>query len=263
MEEIKSGREGPVTYGSLSVTGLTPEPVERRIIDLFTAKTTAVMTNVPVRREPVYLAGTPVRTAIVWAPTSGHMGMSVCIFSYRGEVTIGLMTDAALVPDPDHIVMRLERELRSLCAAQKSASPAPATNDIREGVINAQMGTHSRGRRAGARAGRRRASHRNRFNQVSKITLTAKKAGQSSGIKADVHSTDPAAPGQKPKAAQRLVITFPAGTKFNFGRVKPCTLSHKQLTTVGCTTCWPSARSAPARRSRTRGRCRSAPSTRR
>ncbi len=120
MEEIKTGRDGPVSYGLLSVTGLTPQPVERRIIDMFTAKTTAVMTNVPGPREPVYLAGTPVRTAIVWAPTSGHMGMSVSIFSYRGEVTIGLMTDAALVPDPDHIVTRLERELRSLAPLRRA-----------------------------------------------------------------------------------------------------------------------------------------------
>jgi diacylglycerol O-acyltransferase len=114
MEEIKHGREGAVTYGVLSVTGFTPEPVERRIIDLFTAKGTAIMTNVPGPSEPIYLAGTAVRTALVWAPTSGHIGMSVSIFSYRGEVTIGLMVDATLIPDPDQIVTRLEPELESL-----------------------------------------------------------------------------------------------------------------------------------------------------
>ena len=37
--------------------------------------------------------------------------MSVSIFSYRGEVTVGLMVDAALIPDPDRIVTELEREL--------------------------------------------------------------------------------------------------------------------------------------------------------
>jgi diacylglycerol O-acyltransferase len=114
MQEIKEGRDGAVSYGLLSATGFTPEVVERRIIDLFTAKGTAVMTNVPGPSEPVYLAGTAVRTALVWAPTSGHIGMSVSIFSYRGEVTVGLMVDATLVPDPDHIVTRLERELESL-----------------------------------------------------------------------------------------------------------------------------------------------------
>jgi len=114
MTEIKEGRDGPVSYGILSALGLTPEPVERRIVDVFSGKGTAVMTNVPGPREPVYLAGTAVRSVLVWAPTSGHIGMSVSIFSYRGEVTVGLMVDATLVPDPEEITTSLERELETL-----------------------------------------------------------------------------------------------------------------------------------------------------
>lgn len=114
MAEIKGSREGAVSYGLLSATGLTPKPVERRIIDLLTAKGTAVMTNVPGPREPIYLAGTPLRAVLVWAPTSGQIGMSVSIYSYRGEVIVGLMVDAALVPNPDEIVSELERELEVL-----------------------------------------------------------------------------------------------------------------------------------------------------
>jgi WS/DGAT/MGAT family acyltransferase len=121
MHEIKTGRDGAVSYGILSAMGVTPEPVERRIVDLFSAKGTAVMTNVPGPREPVYLAGTPVRAVLVWAPTSGHIGMSVSIFSYRGEVAVGLMVDAKLIPDPDEIVKQLERELRAL--GRLSATP--------------------------------------------------------------------------------------------------------------------------------------------
>ena len=114
MTEIKEGRDGPISYALLSATGLTPEPVERRIVDLFTGKGTAIVTNVPGPSETVYLAGTPVRAVLVWAPTSGHIGMSVSIFSYRGEVTVGLMVDATLIPDPDHVVAQLERELEAL-----------------------------------------------------------------------------------------------------------------------------------------------------
>jgi hypothetical protein len=93
---------------------LTPEPIERRVVDLFSGKGTAVMTNVPGPKNPVYLAGSPVRTVLFWAPTSGHIGMSVSIFSYRGEVTVGLMVDARLIPDPDQIVGQLRRELTAL-----------------------------------------------------------------------------------------------------------------------------------------------------
>src|SRR5450755_3155898 len=137
MNEIKRGRDGQVSYGLLSVTGMTPEPVERRIIDLFTSKGTAVMTNVPGPKEPVYLAGAPVRTVLVWAPTSGHIGMSVSIYSYRGEVTVGLMVDAALIPEPNQIVAALERELEALArpartrGRHQTGAPTPTTRRAR------------------------------------------------------------------------------------------------------------------------------------
>jgi len=112
MEEVKRSREGAVSYGVLNLTGHTPEPVERRIVDIFTGKGTAVMTNVVGPSEPVYMAGVPIKTSMFWAPTSGHIGMSISIFSYCGEITIGLMVDAGLVPDPGAIVDQLERELQ-------------------------------------------------------------------------------------------------------------------------------------------------------
>ncbi|HZE05578.1 MAG TPA: WS/DGAT domain-containing protein, partial [Solirubrobacteraceae bacterium] len=102
----------------LSVTGMTPVGVERRIVDLFSGKATAVMTNVPGPGAPVSLTGVPVRTVLAWAPTSGHIGMSVSIFSYRGEVMVGIMVDAALVSDPDRIVVSLEHELGLLAQVQ-------------------------------------------------------------------------------------------------------------------------------------------------
>lgn len=125
MDEIKRSRDAAVSYALLSMTGLAPELLERGIIDLFTGKGTAVVTNVAGPSRPVYLAGTPVRSALFWAPTSGHIGMSVSIFSYRGEVTVGLMVDAALVPDPDEVVRQLERELVALGRLKPVGSSRP------------------------------------------------------------------------------------------------------------------------------------------
>ena len=39
--------------------GQTPAQVESALLDVFSAKGTAVITNVPGPREPVYLAGPP------------------------------------------------------------------------------------------------------------------------------------------------------------------------------------------------------------
>lgn len=114
MDAIKHSPEGPVSFAILESVGLTPPLLERQIVDFFTAKASAVMTNVPGPREVVYLAGTPVRTVLVWAPTSGSVGMSVSIFSYRGEVTVGLLVDESLIGDPQPIARRTRQELAAL-----------------------------------------------------------------------------------------------------------------------------------------------------
>jgi hypothetical protein len=94
--------------------GRTPEGLEQRVIDLFTAKGTTVVTNVPGPRKPVYIAGTPISGVLVWAPCSGNVSMTISIFSYAGDLTVGLMADSGLVPDPEELVTDFETELSRL-----------------------------------------------------------------------------------------------------------------------------------------------------
>jgi hypothetical protein len=90
--------------------------VEQVIVDLFAAKGTAVMTNVAGPRQPVFLAGREVRGTIGWPPESGNLGLGVSIISYNGNVTLGLMSDAGLVPDPGALLDAARRELDTLNA---------------------------------------------------------------------------------------------------------------------------------------------------
>lgn len=124
MDAIKHSPEGPVSYVLLETAGLAPAGIERYIIDFFTAKASAVITNVPGPRETVYMAGSPLRTVLVWAPTAGSVGMSVSVFSYDGRVTVGLLTHTAQVPDPQAIVGRLHREVATLARLPPPAPPA-------------------------------------------------------------------------------------------------------------------------------------------
>jgi WS/DGAT/MGAT family acyltransferase len=126
MDAIKSSHEGPISYGILSAVGLTPAAVEDRLIGFFTQKASAVVTNVPGPRETVHLAGSPVRGVLVWAPCSGSIGMTVSIFSYAGEVTVGFMVDTALLPDPQPLVKGFDAELRELCRGTRRRSRAAA-----------------------------------------------------------------------------------------------------------------------------------------
>ena len=114
MLAIKNSRDGAVSYGVLGVIGRTPSAVESRIIDIFSAKATMVLTNVPGPRAPVYLAGVEVKGVLVWAPASGAVGMSVSIFSYDGNVMVGFMVNGRLVEDPGVLVRAFEAEARTL-----------------------------------------------------------------------------------------------------------------------------------------------------
>jgi WS/DGAT/MGAT family acyltransferase len=121
MAKIKTSPEGIVSYAILSTMGSTPAQVESALVDLFSSSGSAVVTNVPGPREPVYLAGTEVTGVLVWAPVSGNMAMSVSIFSYAGTVRVGVMTDAGLIPDPEAIVAGFTAELDRLAALPASA----------------------------------------------------------------------------------------------------------------------------------------------
>lgn len=77
------------------------------------------------------------------------------------------------------------------------------------------------------------------FTQTSSITLTASKAGASTGFKAALKSSDPGEPGGKPQALKTLTIAFPAGTKFNFKSkaIQPCTASDVEIKGTKGTAC--------------------------
>jgi diacylglycerol O-acyltransferase / wax synthase len=117
MDAIKDSHEGTFAYGILGVMGRTPAQLEARLIDFFTAKGSMVLTNVPGPRRRLSLAGTPLSGVLVWAPCSGSVGMSVSVFSYAGKVTVGFLTDAGLVPDPQALADAFREELLALARA--------------------------------------------------------------------------------------------------------------------------------------------------
>ena len=114
MSAIKHSDEGAISYGILDMMGRAPTAVEARMLEYFTSKASMVVTNVRGSEEPISLVGTPVSGVLVWAPCSGDMRMTVSIFSYAGKVTVGFLTDAGIVPDPQPLADAFRAELLAL-----------------------------------------------------------------------------------------------------------------------------------------------------
>ena len=118
---LKRSAEPIVVYAILKMLGMVPLMVQRLVVSLFAAKTTAVMTNVPGPREELTLAGKAIREIFFWVPQSGRVGLGISIFSYAGHVRLGLASDTGLVPDPELIVQGFHEEFEELRARARRA----------------------------------------------------------------------------------------------------------------------------------------------
>ena len=114
MDDLKRSPEALVAFAVLNVMGLTPVEVEKAGLRFFGSKATAVLTNVPGPREPLYIAGRKIGQVMFWVPQSGRLGLGISIISYAGGVMLGVATDEGLVRDPEKIVAEFEREFKAL-----------------------------------------------------------------------------------------------------------------------------------------------------
>lgn len=123
MAALKDSRQPVAAYLMLNVMGRLPESVERPMLRFFTTKATAVMTNVPGPRQPVYFGGSELRQLLFWVPQAGTVGIGISIFSYRGTVQIGLIADENLIADPENVTDRFTEEFSALADRLRDAGP--------------------------------------------------------------------------------------------------------------------------------------------
>jgi diacylglycerol O-acyltransferase / wax synthase len=114
MDAIKHSPEGGLSYAILEAVGRTPHQIEQGLLDVFTQKTSGVLSNTPGPREPVYFAGSKIAGVVPWVPAAGTIGMGIDMMSYNGGVVVSLQVDAGLIPDPETIIADYEREIDTL-----------------------------------------------------------------------------------------------------------------------------------------------------
>ena len=70
----------------------------------------------------LYIAGSKIENIMGWVPQAGHLGLGVSIFSYDGKVSVGVITDAGLVPDPEQITACFRARFDELLAIATAAA---------------------------------------------------------------------------------------------------------------------------------------------
>jgi WS/DGAT/MGAT family acyltransferase len=110
MDHLKKAPDAMVSFGVLSALGLLPPGIARKAAHFFGDKASAVMTNVPGPRQPLYFSGKQIKNMMFWVPRSGNVGLGISIFSYNGKVAMGVAADEGLMPDPEILLEGFEAE---------------------------------------------------------------------------------------------------------------------------------------------------------
>lgn len=117
MDRIKGSMEAQAGWAMLSALGLLPPALERPAAGFYADKATLVLTNVVGPRRRRYLAGSPIRSQTFWEPESGGLSLGVSIFSYAGDVILGVVADDGSVSRPSELVAAFDGAFAELAEA--------------------------------------------------------------------------------------------------------------------------------------------------
>lgn len=130
MDRLKESYQAPATFLAIQALALASSSVKQCFVTLLGGRATAIMTNVVGPREPRYLAGAPIEALLFWVPKTGGLALGVSILSYAGQVRLGIITDAGLVPDPETIVSAFEAEFDDLLALAQGIEKMPTVGQM-------------------------------------------------------------------------------------------------------------------------------------
>ena len=82
-----------------------------------------IFSNVPGPLSPFEISGQEVVTALAWPPLVSDTGISVAVFSYAGTLRMCVLSDKAVLANPNKLTHEFELELKEMYECVKN-SPA-------------------------------------------------------------------------------------------------------------------------------------------
>jgi len=90
--------------------------VQALAVRVLATKGSVVMTNLPGPRESVTIAGVRLAGVVPWVPQAAHVALGLSVFSYAGQVVVGVAGDEQVVTDPRALLDAVGEELAALRA---------------------------------------------------------------------------------------------------------------------------------------------------
>ena len=114
MDGKRAGIQAFLMYALLTIGGHVPEYVQKKVMTLFEGRATGVVTNVPGPTDAISFAGREITDMIFWVPQANEQGIGISIFSYDGNVRVGVAADENLLGAPGELAAAFEAEMEAL-----------------------------------------------------------------------------------------------------------------------------------------------------
>ncbi|WIM92959.1 wax ester/triacylglycerol synthase family O-acyltransferase [Actinoplanes oblitus] len=122
IAELRAAHEVEAVSGIVELADNEPfgvvSLVVRTALRLPQRALSAVTTNVPGPRKPLYILGRPIREILPYVPIGERMRVGVAAFTYTDQAAFGITTDYASVPEADDLAGWLAAELDALHRAR-------------------------------------------------------------------------------------------------------------------------------------------------
>ena len=105
MKEVKQSSGALAVASTVRLTeNFCPRFLSTKISSFLTRKETCIASNVPGPQNAFTVRGSLLKYAIFFPPHKENMGVGLSIFTYAGQVIIGVQGDVSVLPDPETVV---------------------------------------------------------------------------------------------------------------------------------------------------------------
>ena len=114
MAALRTWGESRMAIGLTRLAGSVAPGIERRAMDWWSRRASLVVSSLAGPTAPLRVAGHPMRSLVVWAPSPASIGLSLTFFGYAGALRVGALADAAAIDRPEELVAAFQPALDEL-----------------------------------------------------------------------------------------------------------------------------------------------------
>jgi diacylglycerol O-acyltransferase / wax synthase len=104
MAALQTWGQSRTAIGLTRLAGSVAPGIERRVMRGWSRRASLVVSSLAGPRAPLRVAGHPVRSIVVWAPSPASIGLSLTFFGYAGFLRLGALADDAVIDRPEDLV---------------------------------------------------------------------------------------------------------------------------------------------------------------